>query len=36
MGTAIMLLVVLVVVKFAYSVIFEQDRFDNDGNYRNK
>jgi hypothetical protein len=34
MGTLIGALVAFVILKFAYSLIFEQDKFDKDGNYR--
>ena len=35
MGTIIIIIVAFIVIKFAYSLIFEQDKFDNNGKYRN-
>jgi len=35
MGTLILAVIALIVLKFAYSVIFEQDKFDKNGKYRN-
>jgi hypothetical protein len=35
MGTLLLAVVAFIIIKFAYSAIFKQDRFDKDGNYRN-
>ena len=35
MGTLILAIVAFVVLKFAYSAIFQKDKFDDKGNFRN-
>ncbi len=35
MGTFIIALIMLIVLKFIYSLIFEQDKYDKHGNFRN-
>lgn len=35
METLILTLIAFVILKFAYSLIFKQNKFDKDGNYRN-
>jgi len=35
MGTFIIAVIVLIALKFIYSLIFEQDKYDKNGKYRN-
>ena len=35
METLILTLIAFIVLKFAYSLIFEQDKFDKNGKFRN-